>query len=353
MLPKERKYDDFALDGNSITVGADVNLEGGVFPNCGLNLANARLGGDVNAKGAFFTSFFARAGKGQSAALSMVSAQVRRDIYLGEGLKTQGGIALNGLVSGGDIDFSGGAQLNSVPGEDDRDNDALDISDSRIDGNVFIDKGFRSHGGISISSAHIGGYFQAAGALFHCVRGQDQAIYGNDSIVTGDISIIDCKIDGSVEWQTGEASGDLIMSNTSIRYLRPGSEIPAGCSLNLDRTLVHGSILLDSLEAFGYVSLDSAHIGAELVLNSAKLHGRVGEDAAAPFSLLVQNATIGTNLQAKNVLAEGLFSILGSTLGGQFDATGGTFINGYKKGVEDSGVAIRGLPCFHKRPCIL
>ncbi|HMH12449.1 MAG TPA: hypothetical protein VK578_05025 [Edaphobacter sp.] len=351
-IPEDKAYDDFALDGNSLTVGADVVLDNTIFANCGLNLANSRLNGDVGANGARFTSLFARTGKGQSSALSLESAQVRRDVDLGGGLAAHGGLTFRALICGGDIDFSGGAHLNSVSGEDNQDNDALDLDDSRIDGNVLIDKEFLSNGTVRLLSAHIGGYFQADGAVFNHIGGQ-AALVGDNSKISGDVRVKNCRINGVVEWETAEVSGDLIMTKTAMRNVRSGTYVPAGNSLSLDRTVVQSSIFLNELDVVGYLSLVSVHVGGDLVLTNAKLRGRVGKLSEQPFSFLATNVTIGANLQAGGIRAEGLFSILGGSVGGQFEATGGTFINPYEKDVQDSGVAISAYRASIKGPVFL
>jgi hypothetical protein len=345
-------FDDYALNGNSIIVGGDVVLDNSHFPNCGLNFSNGRLGGDLTADGASVKCLFATAKKGQTACIGLQSAQVRQDISFGNGMKATGELALEGLVAGGDVSFSGGASLESVSGGGGY-NFTLCADDAHIGGNVLMDDKFVSKGVVSFTSTRIQGYLQIDGATFTRDPVDDQVLIGDDSKIEGDFCLNNCKVNGSIDWETAEIFGDLDFSNSSIQFLTKKNHAPAGCALNLGRTVIHGSALFDDAKFWGSLQINNAHVGGDISLKKATLHGRDPGQTDACYSFLAESITVAGDLLAQAATAQGAFVILESTIGGEFGATGGLFSNPYVKADGYPGVAIQASRSSIKGPVFL
>jgi hypothetical protein len=160
-----------SIDANGLVVGGNVFFDRGFRCRGSVQLAGASISGNLNCTNARFDA-------GASAvALDLERAEVRGDVYLntdpsgGEPLdatefRTRGEVNLRGLYVGRQLTCTGGhfvassaEQSVSLRG------DGLDV-----DGDVFLDRGFRAVGSVRLIEAEIGRQLNCTNASF-CADG--------------------------------------------------------------------------------------------------------------------------------------------------------------------------------------
>lgn len=139
-----------------------------------VNLLRATIGGDLDCLGAQFRrrdQFHAAGGiwlinavHVKDLALYANNAKIEGSIFLRKGFKAEGVIDLSGAIIGGSLDCDA-AQFSNAGGL------ALNVNGTKIEGSVFLRDGFNAKGKVDFGSARIGSNLECDGAQFSNANG--------------------------------------------------------------------------------------------------------------------------------------------------------------------------------------
>ncbi|MGI5347555.1 membrane-associated oxidoreductase [Streptomyces sp. CA-250714] len=154
--------------------------------------------------------------------------------------------------------------------------------------------------------------------------------------VEGALRLNDCRVPGSVKLGGARIGGALFLDR-AVLGAEPGQQSPgeSGAALRLDhatigedlraaRLTVHGLARLDGMTVTGYIRLDNARF----------LHPGHPDNTA----LQAETLTVGTDLRARRLRAEGRVNLRGATVPGQLDLNRARLSN-------PGGVALRASSC--------
>jgi hypothetical protein len=163
-----------------------VNLQS-VFKAGGVNLAGARIDGDLTCEGGQFL------GRDPTYVLYLSGVEIKGNVYLTNPFRAQGGVNLVAAQIDGHL-YCGGGKFVS---EDEI--AALDLYDAKIKGSVFLDHDFKAEGGVNLGGVKIYGDLGCEGGYF----------VGHDMVPA--LNASSCKIEGNVFLRQGfEADGRVI-----------------------------------------------------------------------------------------------------------------------------------------------
>jgi hypothetical protein len=188
-------------------------------------------------------------------------------------------VNLIGAKIGGYLDCAGGKFINKTKRGSEHENKAIEATGVKVDGNVCFCDGFESKGTVSLYGATIG-------RELDCKRGK--------------------------------------FTNTGWT------------AFNGDQMQVDGCVFLsEDFEAKGQVRLIGAKIGRDLdctngkfIIDSKKATARKNTEESFREALKAPGLRVGGNVYLrKGFKADGTVELIGATIDGLFDCTGGTFIN--------------------------
>ena len=302
-----------ALIADGAEIGAGVFLSkspGEATGSCAsgeVRLPGARIVGQLNCSGGRFDN-------PESVALVADGADIRGDVYLGNGLHATGTVRLLGTHVSGQLNCSGGRFDN--PGGIALGADGADIRDR-----LFLHNGFHATGEVRLLNAQIGSEFNCFGGRFDNPKGLALRADGAD-------------IQGGVNLHMGfHATGEVYLVGTRIgtglncsggRFDNPG-----GDALVLDSARIGGTVFLSSLpggdggfHATGVVRLLGTRIIGQLNCSGGRF------DNPEAIALAAERAEISDNVQLSDGFhATGALQLMGIRIGGQLNCSGGWFDN--------------------------
>jgi hypothetical protein len=153
-----------------VNIGGDAFLSGGLSSAGKVDLSGAIIGGDLNCVGGQFdnqgTNTYAFLAEG---------IKVARCIFFCNGFKANGRVSIMSATIGGDLDCEGGQFINQ-----DTNTRALDAERVKIDGDVFLRKGFKAVGKVDFESSYIARSFE-----WYDVKSPEDAIINLSSANVG------------------------------------------------------------------------------------------------------------------------------------------------------------------------
>ncbi len=165
------KIPEVVLNGSRtrclLAEGAEVKgnllLKNGFFEG-EVRLIGARIGDSLNCEGSTFSNTSGecsdpREEKTRGRAIRADRIKVEGGIFLRKGFKADGEVMLNGASVGGDLSCSG-AILKNLQGS------ALSAENATVGGNVFLFDGFSAYGIVNLGVAKIGGALNCFGGAF-------------------------------------------------------------------------------------------------------------------------------------------------------------------------------------------
>ncbi|MCP2168924.1 translocation/assembly module TamB domain-containing protein [Goodfellowiella coeruleoviolacea] len=289
-----------------------------------VRLRGANIGGSVHLGGARLSN------PGQDA-LEATGLVVTGNLFCdsdGGRFTAEGRVLLDGARIGGDAVFSGARlrasqraerQVLVIPRGLADDSAALVADRIRVDGNVELDQGFTTTGGVRLPSARIGGHLRLSGAVLghpdviEEVAGQGGAagrrvpvaLHADGIEVGGDLEARGAvngglagdgdranalRTYGQVRLADGVVRGSASLSRVQLHA--PGADV-----LFADRLRVGGTLFLRDARARGSVRMQNAAIGSTVDFTGARLtEPRLRPDGSVKPSLDVNAATIGKDL---------------------------------------------------------
>jgi len=226
-------------------------------------------------------------------------------------------------------------------------NYALRLSDTHIEGSLFLNGKTALNGGLCLDNAHVKGSVWARGATIIAGEGDSfhpgDAIHAHCAAIGGMLAFnFDFRAQGRV-WLLGAHIGDRLTVGFGAKLARVGESWDWGNRLMnqtvlllFDQAEIGGSAHIADFAFGGAISLLHARIGAGLSIIEGKIGNRSadgrGTAIAADHARIEGGVTIGKKLQA-----EGKVSLAHARIGGALDCRGGTIENATEDG---RGVAL-------------
>ena len=165
-------------------------------------LLGARIEGVLHCSGAKL--------KATGNALSADGARIDGGVFLNKGFDSEGAIRLLGAEITGNLDCDG-AKLKAK-------GDALIVANAKIEGNVFIKGGFESEGGICLLGAEITGQLVCTGAK---LKAQGNALILESAKIGGSVFLTDGFMSmGMIRLSGAEITGDLLITCAKVAGVR-------------------------------------------------------------------------------------------------------------------------------------
>lgn len=216
--------------------------------------------------------------------------------------------------------------------------DAIVAQNAIVEGSMLLDgckeNPFVAHGEVNLREIQLHGTISCRNAKFLHENGA--AINAENAKIGGDIIFnYQSKVEGQILLQGANIGGTLDCRGATFNH-------PTGWALNLKRAVIDGDVLLNATFvnnkrhdfcAKGEVKLSGANIGGQLKCRGGLFHkpkgGSFQINQEAPSCALIAE---GLKVEGPVLLDKG-FSALGevrftnATIGGDFDASGGEFLN--------------------------
>ncbi len=264
-------------------------------------------------------------------ALRADGAQVAQDMQCTNGFEVEGTVSMIGARIGGQFECDDATFRN--PG-----GRALVLSGLNVDEHMFWRRGFSVDGEVILRGAKVNGKFDCSGGAFRNPSGL--ALSGEGLDVATDLSFADgCTVDGEVNLTGCVVRGQLILSGG--RFTNPGRKV-----LDLARARVSQNVICRSgFVAEGKVLLAGATIEGNLWCEGGRFANgtdtaldAVGLTVQRDLLLSQTSAEFGTGHEG--CYAEGRVVLSDSTVGGNFDCTGGQFRNPGRESLVATGISV-------------
>jgi hypothetical protein len=275
------------IDASNADVKASMKLRDTFRAKGEVNLREAKIGGDLDCRKAIFENPPRKGADEPVFALNADNLNVTGDISLSEGFRAEGAVRLIGAKIGGELTCAGGHFINPVVEGVKGSGDAINADRAVVTGTVFLSEGFEASGRVSLIGAQIGTNLRCTGGKFKNQWSQKMkkgglAITANGVLVQGDIFLDGgFRAEGEVRILNARVNGDLVCVGGTFHNPseRPnddehaGEDDEPGDALSADGIQVNDVNLKEGLETVGRVRLSGARIGGDLDCTGAKIEG--------------------------------------------------------------------------------
>ena len=273
-------------------------------------------------------------------------ADVKGGVTLRNGFRAEQQVRLHRARIGVDLDCGGGTFIN--PLRTGAGGSALAADGATFGGGIFLNNGFHAEGEVRLSRAHVRGDLDCSGATFHNIPPQTTAGSGTalnaDGInVIGSIFLRGIRCEGEVRIPRAKVGADIDCGGAKIS--NPFLWGPAGsaAAMTIEGAGIGGNVVFNNqFHALGFVTLQGAQIGGQLVCSGATFENR--PPSGAPVSMPAFDASLA-NIALGVVLgpqfrAEGEVRIQAARIGTVFQCENATFSNPPHAGIRASGYAL-------------
>jgi hypothetical protein len=249
----------YALHADTLHADGGIYLDRGFRATATVRLVGANIVGELTCTGGSF-----RDPSGRALDAERIVAE---DIYLDRGFTARGEVRFN--------DSKVSRQFNATDGEFRNDRSggyALNCDGLRCAGDVFLDRGFRAAGTVSLTGAEIGSQLNCTAGSFNTPGGN--ALFA-DGMTTPGFVYLDRGFQATGEVRFARATiGRQLVCTKGVFDNRDGT------ALDLTGLITPGDVLAnDGFRAVGEVRMRNADITRDLNFEGAQLHGGAGLDA--------------------------------------------------------------------------
>lgn len=185
---------------------------------------------------------------------------------------------------------------------------SLQAENADVSGPVFMNRGLRAAGTISVHGAHFGAELNLSDTYLGTVNSNGVALSGQNVKVEADLFLNQACVCGTVELQSALVGGQLNLTATTVRDCGAVSLEATGIRIGTNCWLNEGFV------ANGSVVLSGGNIGGLVSVTRAVLNGGDGD------ALHADRCEVRGNVWLQEVRARGCIRISASVLGGHVDA---------------------------------
>jgi len=230
--------------------------------------------------------------------------KVEGDVFLRQGFKAEGEVCLLWATIGGSLACDAGQFVNKAES-----GKAINADGIKVEGSVFLRRGFKAEGEVHLVGATIGGNIECDGGQFVNKVGGGSAISADRINVEGSVFLREgFKAEGEVRLLGAKIGGDLDCEGGQFADKTEGEQ-----AINADRLKVEGSVFLrDGFKAEGEVCLLGSTIGGNLECDGGQFVNKVdGRRAISAQGIKVEHVFLRDGF-----MAEGKVDLVGATVNG-------------------------------------
>lgn len=315
------------LQADRICIQADLTLNE-KFRARGIQLYAAQIGGNLSCWGGRFFSGADRV------AINATHVTVQGSIFLDENFRSHGEVRLYHSTVGESISCSGSTLKN--PGGNALDATSASIAkDLRLDKHTKLNKTFEAQGCISLSGAQVGGDLNCRGAHLSSPPGDSNfncgiVLNASAAQVTGTVYLDeDFAADGQVNFNQCKVG-------KGVSCVKGSFSNPASTALDLESAEITGPVMLKSAKVEGEARFYGAQIHGDLEGVGAQIINPEGKDDGVALNTV--RATVRGSCYLSGLHAEGEVRLYGAQIGGDLFAPGSEL-----KGVKGLAVDAQNL----------
>jgi hypothetical protein len=317
-----------ALTANAARIGSGVVL-GDDFQATGeVNLVGAQIKGTLECQGGKFINT-----NSNGYALTANGAKIGGSVFLSDHFEATGEVNLVRATIGGNLECLGGRFVNT-----NTNGRAFSADRSKIEGDVFLEKGFRATGRVGLEAANIGGDLRCGNCQLVNSNANGLALDAKGAKIDGSVFLTDqFNAEGGVDLAASTIGGSLVCNDSHFFN-------PNGVALSANSAKIAGGVSLrDHFRAEGEVILFNANIGQVLDCNNGEFIN------ANDFAIQAARITVKDISLAYHFYARGVVDFSGSIVHGNLDCRGGKFVYFGAKGpaLDVTGAKIEGNLCFY------
>jgi len=257
-------------------------------------------------------------------------AEVAGDVFLGkstlgEKSLSKGTFRMAGARIGGDLDCQGGVFEN--PG-----GVALEVTDTRVGGNLFLSNRFSANGKVDISHCQIGDNLNCSGGTFSNPASNATALFARGMKVGGETLLFQkFACDGLVDMMSATFTGNLEFGGS---FSNPGKT-----ALLLQAAMTKNNVVFDEdFAANGEVDMEGIQVAGSL-----RCSGTFKNPGKEAFSINLDSAEIMESVYLSDAIStEGEVHLGGIRIDGDLDCSNGTFRNPQGQTIDADRARIKG-----------
>jgi hypothetical protein len=303
------------LQGQGLNCKNSIFLNNGFFSNGEIRLLGAKIGGELDCRGATLINT-------DGYALIADRAEISGGIFLCNLFSAKGEVRFLGAKIGGNLDCSS-ARLEKT------NENALSADGAEIRGAVFLNDGFSAKGTVRLLKAKIGNDLNCGNATLENAGGIALGLDGAE--IAGSVFMLDPFYANGVTRMLGIRIGGVLDCRGAVLENLDGNV------LVFDRAEIIGGVLLcHDFIAKGEIRFLGAKIGGDLTCSGAML-----ENLNQP-ALYADSAEIAGGVFFDNQFsANGEIRLLGAKIGGQFNCSSAKFENARGDALNVQGTVIK------------
>ncbi|MGA2069959.1 MAG: hypothetical protein ABSG97_01305 [Sedimentisphaerales bacterium] len=233
-----------AISADGMDVKGSVFLRDGFKAEGEVRFPRAAIGGDFDCSDGNFINV----NKTRYTILAD-GMDVKGNVFLRNGFKSNGMVHFHGVVIGGDFDCINGKFVNEI-------GRTISADGMNVKGSVFLRDGFKANGEVSFSAVSIGRQFSCINGEFININKDGRAISADEIYVNGDVLLKDSfKANGEVCFTGAKIDGTFDCANGE--FVNKGGRAISADGMNVKVAV----FLRNSFKAEGLISLMGATVG--------------------------------------------------------------------------------------------
>lgn len=291
-----------ALSASRATIGGNVFLDLGFSATGQVRLPGASIGRALRCTGATLAN-------PDGIALQAGGARVGAGVQLTDGFRAYGEVRLVGITIGTGLDCTAGTfDCGDVEGAP-----ALEVRNSRIEGNVFCDRGFSARGTVRFVGATVSGELNLRGASL--IHTDGPAFHATGAQVSGALFLTDgFTAQGEVRMLGIAVGGDLFAAGATL-VGQPSHRYEGTRAMTLTRARITGDLVLtQGMHVDGMIRMARATIAGNLQCGTGTFRHAGSSVLDASHAQITGSVVI-----ADTAVLEGQVNLTGVTVGGSVD----------------------------------
>ena len=339
------------IKGNRARITGSVFLNNGFVSEGVIGLFGAEIGGSLQCGGA---KIYRMKEEREQDTLICTASKISGNVLLNDEFETNGCVWLNNAIIGGSL-RCGGAKIYCM--KEEREQDTLICTASKISGNVFLNDEFETNGCVWLNNAIIGGgldcrkgkFSNAHGTALNCDVATIASVKLDDVKIHGNVSFVDARVGAGFYCTRVEVTGQVSLYGADIGLdleCSGGHIINAkGDALVLTSAQIKGTVFLDQrwdgrtkfagerFEAEGGVNLYGADIGSDLICSGGHIINAKGDALVLTSAQIKGTVALDqrwddrTKFAGERFEAEGGVNLYGADIGRDLICSGGHIIN--------------------------
>jgi len=216
-----------SISADGVKVKGDVFLEEGFSAKGEVSLIGAQIEGNLQCDGSFFSNPPAAGEEDSGTALNIQNSKVNGDVLLSDGFQAEGEVTLLGARIDGSLQCNGAIFRNPRQETIQQGGVALDADLLTVTHSVLLNEGFQAEGNVSLLGAEIGEDVDCEGGIFRNPRWDDKTgssggtvLQMDNAAIKGNVSLCNGFVaGGEVSLLGAQITGDLDCEGANVNQV--------------------------------------------------------------------------------------------------------------------------------------